>query len=215
MNFNKKQEQIINLLKEEGRLSNLEIAEKLQVPMSDLESDLALLENLGVIAFNKKLGYYYQGSKKYIVFAELLKYYPVENIMSMPVIVEDYVSIYDTIVFLFLENVGSIYITKDSSLVGVVSRKDLLKAAISDMDLKTSPVKTIMTKMPNIKTVEKTTSVYECAKKIVNSHIDGVAVVEKVDSKIKVVGRVTKTNITSLFVKMGYNYDSEELLWNT
>lgn len=215
MNFNKKQEQIINLLKEEGRLSNLEIAEKLQVPMSDLESDLALLENLGVIAFNKKLGYYYQGSKKYIVFAELLKYYPVENIMSMPVIVEDYVSIYDTIVFLFLENVGSIYITKDSSLVGVVSRKDLLKAAISDMDIKTSPVKTIMTKMPNIKTVEKTTSVYECAKKIVNSHIDGVAVVEKVDSKIKVVGRVTKTNITSLFVKMGYNYDSEELLWNT
>lgn len=212
MNFNKKQEQIINLLKEEGRLSNLEIAEKLQVPMSDLESDLALLENLGVIAFNKKLGYYYQGSKKYIVFAELLKYYPVENIMSMPVIVEDYVSIYDTIVFLFLENVGSIYITKDSSLVGVVSRKDLLKAAISDMDIKTSPVKTIMTKMPNIKTVEKTTSVYECAKKIVNSHIDGVAVVEKVDSKIKVVGRVTKTNITSLFVKMGYNYDSEELL---
>lgn len=212
MNFNKKQEQIINLLKEEGRLSNLEIAEKLQVPMSDLESDLALLENLGVIAFNKKLGYYYQGSKKYIVFTEVLKYYPVENIMSMPVIVEDYVSIYDTIVFLFLENVGSIYITKDSSLVGVVSRKDLLKAAISDMDLKTSPVKTIMTKMPNIKTVEKTTSVYDCAKKIVNSHIDGVAVVEKVDSKIKVVGRVTKTNITSLFVKMGYNYDSEELL---
>lgn len=212
MNFNKKQEQIINLLKEEGRLSNLEIAEKLQVPMSDLESDLALLENLSVIAFNKKLGYYYQGSKKYIVFAELLKYYPVENIMSIPVIVEDYVSIYDTIVFLFLENVGSIYITKDSSLVGVVSRKDLLKAAISDMDIKTSPVKTIMTKMPNIKTVEKTTSVYECAKKIVNSHIDGVAVIEKVDSKIKVVGRVTKTNITSLFVKMGYNYDSEELL---
>lgn len=212
MNFNKKQEQIINLLKEEGRLSTIEIAKKLQVPMSDLESDLALLENLSVITFNKKLGYYYQGSKKYIVFAELLKYYPVENIMSIPVIIEDYVSIYDTIVFLFLENVGSIYITKDSSLVGVVSRKDLLKAAISDIDLKTSPVKTIMTKMPNIKTVEKTTSVYECAKKIVNSHIDGVAVVEKVDNKIKVVGRVTKTNITSLFVKMGYNYDSEELL---
>lgn len=214
MNFNKKQEKIINLLKEEGRLSDCEIADKLQVPKSDLESDLALLESLSVIAFNEKFGYYYQGSKNYIVFAEVLKYYAVENIMSMPVIVEDCVSIYDTIVFLFLENVGSIYITKDSSLVGVVSRKDLLKAAISDIDLKTSPVKSIMTKMPNIKTVEKTTSVYECAKKIVNSHIDGVPVIEKTASGIKVVGRVTKTNITSLFVKMGYNYDGEELLWN-
>lgn len=214
MNFNKKQERIINLLKEEGRLSANEIAHKLQVPKSDLESDLALLENLSVIAYKENFGYYYQGSKNYIVFAEVLKYYAVENIMSMPVIVEDFVSIYDTIVFLFLENVGSIYITKDSALVGVVSRKDLLKAAISDLDLKTTPVRSIMTKMPNIKTVEKTTSVYECAKTIVNSHIDGVAVVEKSASGLKVVGRVTKTNITSLFVKMGYNYDGEELLWN-
>ncbi|MDO5028499.1 MAG: CBS domain-containing protein [Bacillota bacterium] len=212
MNFNSEQLRIIDLLKDQGRLSKKQIAEKLQVTKSDLESDLALLLNLGVISSSEKLGYFYQGSKNYIVFAEILKYYSVENIMSMPVIVEDTTSIYDTIVFLFLENVGSIYITKNLSLVGVVSRKDLLKAAISDLDLKTSQIKTIMTKKANIKKVSRTTSVYECAKTIIDAQIDGVPVVENIDGKEKVVGRVTKTNITSLFVKMGYNYDVEELL---
>lgn len=215
MKFNDIQRAIVDLLKDRGRLSQTDIAKELGVAKSEVESDLAILSSLEIIGSKDDFKYFYQGSKNYVIFAEILKYYSVENIMSMPVIVEETTSIYDTIVCLFLENVGSIYITKNNSLVGVVSRKDLLRASIGNLDLNRTPVNVIMTRMPNIRTVSLDTSVFECAKTIVDAQIDGVPVVENIDGIIKVVGRVTKTNLTNLFVRMGYNYSVEELLWNT
>lgn len=212
MKFTQLQENIIELLKEKGRLSQTDIAYELNADKSEVETDLVTLENLEIIGSHKQHGYYYQGSRNYVAFAEILKYYSVENIMSMPVIIEERLSVYDAIVTLFLENVGSIYVTKNNDLVGVVSRKDLLRAAIGQDDINKTPVNMVMTRMPNIKTVSLETSVYESAKIIVESQIDGVPVVKEEDGILKVVGRVTKTNLTNLFVKLGYNYSVEELL---
>lgn len=214
MKFTELQQDIIDLLKERGHLKAIEIAKDLNVTKSDLESGLVTLKNLEIVGKNDRYGYYYQGNKSYIVFAQILKYYTVENIMSIPMIIEDRLSVYDAIVTLFLENVGSIYVTRDNNLVGVVSRKDLLRAAIGNQDLKKTPINMVMTRMPNVKTVTPETSVFNCAKIIVDSQIDGVPVVVEEDSIIRVVGRVTKTNLTNLFVRMGYNYSVEELLWN-
>lgn len=212
MKFTELQQNVIELLKERGHLKTTEIAKDLNVTKSDLESDLVTLINLEIVGKNDTYGYFYQGNRSYVVFAEILKYYSVENIMSMPMIIEDRLSVYDAIVTLFLENVGSIYVTRNNNLVGVVSRKDLLRAAIGNQDLKKTPINMVMTRMPNIKTVTPDTSVFACAKKIVDSQIDGVPVIKEEDGSTRVVGRVTKTNLTNLFVRMGYNYSVEELL---
>lgn len=212
MKFTELQQNVIELLKERGHLKTTEITKDLNVTKSDLESDLVTLINLEIVGKNDTYGYFYQGNRSYVVFAEILKYYSVENIMSMPMIIEDRLSVYDAIVTLFLENVGSIYVTRNNNLVGVVSRKDLLRAAIGNQDLKKTPINMVMTRMPNIKTVTPDTSVFACAKKIVDSQIDGVPVIKEEDGITRVVGRVTKTNLTNLFVRMGYNYSVEELL---
>ncbi len=209
------QRTIVDLLKDEGHMSQSDIAEKLGVAKSSIRGDLALLTTLEILGARQSYGYYYQGKKNYILFAELLKSFPIENIMSMPVIIEERTSDYEAIVTMFLENVGSIYITKNGNLVGVVSRKDLLRAAIGNQDLNNTPVNVVMTRMPNIKTVTPETSVFECAKIIVESQIDGVPVIEldrKVPGVVRVVGRITKTNITNLFVRMGNDYFIEGMI---
>lgn len=209
------QRTIIELLKDQGHLSHEEIANKLGVTKSDIKSDLVLLTTLEILGARKSYGYFYQGKKNYILFAELLKSFPIENIMSMPVIIEEITSVYDAIVTMFLENVGSIYITKKGNLVGVVSRKDLLRAAIGTQDLHHTPVNVMMTRMPNVKTVTPETSVFDCAKILVESQIDGVPVIEEIENEpgtFKVVGRVTKTNITNLFVRMGNDYYIEGMI---
>lgn len=208
------QRDIVNLIKSHGRMELDEILDELEVTKSEIASDLALLTSLEILGKRNDYGYFYQGTKNYILFADLLKAYPVENIMSMPVIIEETISIYDAIVTMFLENVGSIYVTSDGILVGVVSRKDLLRSAIGTCDLENTPVTVPMTRMPNLQVVEADTSVFDCAKKIVDAQIDGVPVVEPLDgkNKYKVIGRVTKTNITNFFVRMGYDYNVEELI---
>lgn len=215
MKLTEKQKNIIAFIRENGRVSSEEISDILKIERDELNQDLNSLCALEIIGRNPSYGYYYLGEKNYISFIETLKMYEVENIMSLPAIVEETVSVYDAIVTLFLSNVGSIYITSGGLLAGVVSRKDLLRASIGDMDLFYTPVNIVMTRMPNLKWVYRDTSVYECAKIIVKSQIDGVPVVEALNEskkEFRVVGRVTKTNITNLLVNFGRDYSIEGLL---
>ena len=75
----------------------------------------------------------------------------VKDYQSIPVVVNENVSVYDAIVTMFLEDVGTLFVVdKDPILVGVLSRKDLLRASIGNQELTTLPVNIIMTRMPNI-----------------------------------------------------------------
>ena len=68
-----------------------------------------------------------------------------------------------------------------------------------------------MTRMPNIVYGFPEDSAYTLAKKIIEHEIDSIPIVEKVndsdDEKVnlKIVGKISKTNITKLFVKLGEN----------
>ena len=89
---------------------------------------------------------------------------------------------------------------------GLVSRKDLLKISIGNADIHKIPVGIIMTRMPNIVTVTPEESAYDAARKIVDHQVDALPVVRIVENespvKYKVVGKVTKTTITKLFVEL-------------
>jgi CBS domain-containing protein len=105
---------------------------------------------------------------------------------------------------MFLEDVGTLFvIDQNSVLVGVLSRKDLLRASIGKQELNTIPVNIIMTRMPNITMCEKDDLLIDVAKKLIEKQIDAVPVVRKSEKGIEVTGRITKTNITKAFVALG------------
>ncbi len=138
-----------------------------------------------------------------------LKDKKVEDIMSMPSLVKKDPSIYDVIVTMFLSDVGSVFIIDDENhLSGIVSRKDLLKATIGGGDINKIPIGMIMTRTPNVVTIYKEESIVDAAKKIIEHEVDSIPVIEIDEdhkNKSKVIGRISKTNITKLFLEIAGN----------
>lgn len=66
-----------------------------------------------------------------------------------------------------------------------------------------------MTRMPNIICGYAEDSAYSLAKKIIEHEIDSIPIVEKIETtaneknQFKIIGKISKTNITKLFVKLG------------
>ncbi|MDO5724795.1 MAG: CBS domain-containing protein [Tissierellia bacterium] len=213
VNLTDRQEQIISIVKKRDFITGEDISSILKTKRSAIRSDLTLLTMIEILGVESNKGYFYQGLDKRILLAESIKSYKVKDIMSLPIVISEHLSIYDAIATLFLENVGTIYVLRDELLCGVVSRKDLLKCTLDGLDLQNTPVKDIMLRMPNIKYVFSDMTVYECAKEIVDSQIDSLPVVKetKFKNKFKVIGRITKTNITKLFVEFGSEIDYREI----
>ena len=149
-----------------------------------------------ILESKPKIGYTYIGKNE----TEKVK-----DIMGPSITVDTNLSVYETIINIFSKDVGTIFITDNDQLVGVVSRKDLLKIAIGKTDIDKIPINVIMTRMPNIIYVEENDSVLDSVKKLITHQIDSLPVVrveEKKGTKIlKIVGRLTKTNITKLFME--------------
>lgn len=203
--LNDRQLKIIEIVKEREPITSENIASSLNVTRATLRSDLAILTMTGILDARPKVGYFYSGNNEVNLIGNNIKERKVENIMSVPVLTKKDGSIYDAIVNMFLSDVGSIVIIDDDdNLCGVVSRKDLLKATMGGTDIQKMPVGMIMTRMPNIVTLEKNDTVLTAAKKIIEHEVDSLPVVEKSEdeSKIKVVGRISKTTITKLFLEV-------------
>jgi len=160
----------------------------------------------GVLEAKPKVGYHYIQKSEREKIVNVIKNMKVNDFKSLPVCVDEKMSIYDAIVTMFLEDVGSLYILQNKFLAGVVSRKDFLKASIGGTDIKNMPVGVIMTRMPNIIVTHPNESIYLAAKKIIEHQIDALPVVEDVVIKgsinYKVLGRISKTNITKVFANL-------------
>ena len=118
---------------------------------------------------------------------------------------------------MFLEDVGTVFVIDDAGLLsGVVSRKDLLKAAINNnYNLREVPVVMVMTPLSKLIVVTPEDSVAAAARKIIDNEIDCLPVVRCIEEgsrSYEVVGRITKTNFTRLLVDLaegkGGNYHS-------
>ena len=199
MNLTDRQREIVEMVKKEGLLTGNAIADKLGLSRATIRSDLSILTMMNILGARPRVGYFYTGKTEVTLLTERVRQITVESTMSLPVVVDVNTTIYDAIVSMFLENVGTLYITEDGYLKGVVSRKDMLRSTISRDDLTSIPVAMVMSRMPNIHYVYGTDSVLEGAKKIFLQDIDGLPVVEDENGKLKVIGRFTKTNIVKLF----------------
>ena len=194
--LSKRQEQIAQIVREEGPVTGSAIAEHLEVTRSALRSDLSVLTMLGVLDARPNVGYYY---------VERLKSFLVSDVLSQAVVVNGDTSLYDTIVTIFTEDVGTILVCDDSYLVGVVSRKDLLRASMGQTDSHTMPISMIMTPVSKVITVEPTDTLVEAAQKMIDYEVDCLPVVVREDvenkKRLKVVGRVSKTTVAKVFLE--------------
>lgn len=201
--LNQRQQKIIEIVKESEPITSEQIASMLNVTRATLRSDLAILTMTGILDARPKVGYFYAGINKLNLVGNDMKNKKVEDIMSIPVIAKKDDSLYEVIVNMFLSDAGSIFIIDDDeSLCGIVSRKDLLKATMGGADINKMPIGMIMTRTPNIITAAKDDSIVLVAKKIIEHEVDSVPVVENIDDKSKVVGKISKTNITKLFLEI-------------
>ncbi|WP_077247552.1 helix-turn-helix transcriptional regulator [Bacillus sp. FJAT-27225] len=204
MELNKRQEQIVQIVKENGPITGENIAEKLNLTRATLRPDLAILTMSGFLDARPRVGYFYTGKSGDELLSEKLNKILVGSYQSRPVVVNESISVYDAIVTMFLEDVGTLFVVDDQSLlVGVLSRKDLLRASIGKQELTALPVNIIMTRMPNIALCRKDDLLIDVAKKLIDRQIDSLPVVREKEEGFEVIGRITKTSITRVFVSLG------------
>lgn len=204
-----RQEEILRLVKETQPITSENLASKLKVTRAALRPDLAILTMTGLLEAKPKVGYISSQKPSYSLIYDYIRNIKVKDIMSKPVVVYEETTVYDAIVHLFLNDVGTLFIENKGVLIGAVSRKDFLKIAMGGTDMHKVPVGIIMTRMPNIIYVDKEDNAYFAAQKIIEHEVDSLPVVEKKFDGTKetfcIIGKVSKTNITRLFVKMGEN----------
>ncbi|WP_332632144.1 helix-turn-helix transcriptional regulator [Halalkalibacter flavus] len=196
---------IIEIVKESGPITGEQIAERLSLTRATLRPDLAILTMAGYLDARPRVGYFYTGKSGNQMLAEKVKNITVNEYQSRPVVVQESASVYDAICTMFLEDVGTLFVVdKHITLVGVLSRKDLLRASLGKQALESIPVSIIMTRMPNITVCKQDDLIIEVANKLIEKQIDGLPIVVEVEygSRFEVVGRITKTNITALLVDL-------------
>ncbi len=208
MELTERQSSIVQIVKEASPITGEQIAAKLDLTRATLRPDLTILTMSGILEARPRVGYFYREKRNSSPLLDQIRDLRVGTFKSAPVCVREGTNIYDCIVTMFTQNVGSLIVVgEDRLLLGMVSRKDILKAALGKMDLQQVPVGVIMTRMPNIVTTLTDEPVLEAAKKLVQHQVDSLPVVdtfidENGDERYEVVGRFTKTNLSKLFVEI-------------
>ncbi|GGA36277.1 hypothetical protein GCM10007416_06460 [Kroppenstedtia guangzhouensis] len=197
---------IIRIVKDEGPITGEQIAERLNLTRATLRPDLAILTMSGFLDARPRVGYFYSGKTGNQLLGEHIRKLTVKDYKSVPVVCQEETSVYDAICTMFLEDVGTLFVVKEGGfLVGVISRKDLLKSSMGNQDLQTIPVGVIMTRMPNIVTCRLQESLLDAAGKLIYNQVDSLPVVKEGSGRdqLEIVGRITKTTITKAFVELG------------
>ncbi len=201
--LNKRQDLILQIVKDNGPITGEHIADQLGLTRATLRPDLAILTMAGFLDERPRVGYFYTGKSGAQLLTENLKKLYVKDYQSIPVVVHENISVYDAIVTMFLEDVGTLFVVdQESILVGVLSRKDLLRASLGKQELAALPVNIIMTRMPNITVCQREELLIDIAIKLIEKQIDALPVVKETEKGFEVIGRITKTNITKAFVAL-------------
>ncbi|MGX7262394.1 helix-turn-helix transcriptional regulator [Enterococcus crotali] len=209
MKLTSRQLEIIKIVKENEPISGDSIAKTLGLSRATLRSDLAILTMTGLLDARPKVGYFYTGQTIEPLLYEKLYKKTVKDIMLPPILIHQSTTVYDAVTNLFMYDVGSLYVKNDQDeLNGVLSRKDLLRAAISNPNTEKTPVAMIMSRMPNIITITSDRTILEAGGLLLQHSIDTLPVVE-IDQPKKVIGKVTKTRMMAYFINAGNDIEKE------
>ena len=206
--LNKRQDAILQIVKENGPITGEHIAEKLNLTRATLRPDLAILTMAGFLDARPRVGYFYAGKKNLVSVTESMMNLKVKDFQSIPVVVPENMTVYDAILRMFSEDVGTLFVVDDKQhLQGVLSRKDLLRTSIGSQDLTNIPVHIIMTRMPNIAYCTQTDSLIDAANRLIEREIDSMPVIKETKDGVLIEGRLTKTNITRAFISLAETHE--------
>lgn len=202
-----RQQQIIDLVKAREPITSEEIAKELGLTRSAIRPDLSILTMTGILQARPKVGYVYAKNVGKSSQNSEIRKIKVKDIMTKPIVVKEDTTVYDAILTLFLNDTGTLFIGSDGVLLGAVSRKDIIKSVMGTADIHRVPVGIIMTRMPNIVSIGEEETAYSAAQKIIEHQVDSIPVVKQEviggRETLVIVGKISKTNITKLFVKLG------------
>ncbi|MGO4495171.1 helix-turn-helix transcriptional regulator [Paenibacillus sp. 2RAB27] len=201
--------EIIEIVKKHAPITGESLAELIGIARPTIRSDLSLLVMLGYLDAKPKVGYFLGMTleREEVAFKKLddIK---VKDVMGLPIVLMEKATVNDAVVTLFLENVGTLMVVSDKqALVGIVSRKDLLKVTLGNAGAPTMPISLVMTRHPNIVTINLNDHVLDAARKMIFHQIDSLPVMrtDVVHDHEEIIGRITKTTITKLLLDLATN----------
>lgn len=200
LKLTKRQNQIVDIVKKNAPITSTQIADKLGLSMPTIRADLRLLTAFGTLEAKPKVGYAYNDSPEERISYQELYAEPIESILQKPTEIREDATLTEAVNTLFIEDVGSLYVIGNHhELVGLISRKDLLRATLNNTNASLTLASTVMTRMPNIFTVTPNMSVLESGQLLLDRKVDSLPVVDKSDPT-KVVGKITKNRIFQHFI---------------
>lgn len=208
MELNKRQTEILEIVKADGPITGEHIAERLNLTRATIRPDLAILTMAGFLDARPRVGYFYSGKKQMTSVGDEMIAMKVGDFQSTPAVVSEQESVYDAICQMFLQDVGTLFVVDDKAcLTGVLSRKDLLRTSIGNTELEKIPVHVIMTRTPNVTYCHKADTLLTAARKMIDRQVDSLPVIGTDGQELEVVGRITKTNITAAFLTLAQDHE--------
>ena len=204
MKLTKRQKEIVEIVKKDQPVSGEKISELLDVSRATLRSDLSFLTLVGILKASPKVGYTYAGSDLETLFFFDTFQKKVEDVMTSPVLVTHDSFIQDAIITLFMYDADVLYVIDEKKkLLGILSRKDLLRAALN-ANIDVTPVAVCMTRMPHIKTCHKDLNILEAAALLQDFAIDSLPVVEE-QNEGHIIGTITKSALLDFIIQEARN----------
>ena len=204
MKLTKRQKEIVEIVKKDQPVSGEKISELLDLSRATLRSDLSFLTLVGILKASPKVGYTYAGSDLETLFFFDTFQKKVEDVMTSPVLVTHDSFIQDAIITLFMYDSDVLYVIDEKKqLLGILSRKDLLRAALN-ANIDVTPVAVCMTRMPHIKTWHKDLNILEAAALLQDFAIDSLPVVEE-QNEGHIIGTITKSALLDFIIQEARN----------
>jgi len=204
LKLTKRQKEIVEIVKKDQPVSGEKISELLDVSRATLRSDLSFLTLVGILKASPKVGYTYAGSDLETLFFFDTFQKKVEDVMTSPVLVAHDSFIQDAIITLFMYDSDVLYVIDEKKqLLGILSRKDLLRAALN-ANIDVTPVAVCMTRMPHIKTCHKDLNILEAAALLQDFAIDSLPVVEE-QNEGHIIGTITKSALLDFIIQEARN----------
>jgi len=204
LKLTKRQKEIVEIVKKDQPVSGEKISELLDVSRATLRSDLSFLTLVGILKASPKVGYTYAGSDLETLFFFDTFQKKVEDVMTSPVLVTHDSFIQDAIITLFMYDSDVLYVIDEKKqLLGILSRKDLLRAALN-ANIDVTPVAVCMTRMPHIKTCHKDLNILEAAALLQDFAIDSLPVVEE-QNEGHIIGTITKSALLDFIIQEARN----------
>lgn len=200
MELTKRQLKIVDIVKTQQPISGAKIASHLGLSRATLRNDFSILTLTGVLQARPKVGYVYAGPGITVKTIDDFLSAPIKDVMIPPMLIKRDQTIYDAITVLFMYDVGSLYVTdEDGNLVGLLSRKDLLRASLNQ-DINKTPVAVVMTRTPHIMTTTSDQTILHAGQLLFEYQVDSIPIVDHKDKR-KVIGKITKSRIHDYIIE--------------